>query len=112
MKKLTEMNTDELLDVYCRIAPALEEITQGKRWAEIAEAGKDLTVKTMLTRVLPIILADHREAFYTILAAMNGKTAEEIKAQPMPETMRDLTALMQEDFGDFFAQFSTAAPDA
>lgn len=109
MKKLSEMTTDELLDVYCRIAPALEQITKGARWHEIVEASRDLTTQTMLTRVLPIILQDSREAFYTVLSAVNSKPVAEIKAQPLPQTLQDVRALMQEDFGDFFAQFNAEA---
>lgn len=100
---LKEMNTDQLADLYVNIAPLIENITSGKHWEEIAKAGEgELTVKKMLTGVLPLLLKYNRTDVFSIIGAVNGKTAEEIAKQPFPRTLAMAREILTTDFGDFF----------
>lgn len=102
--KLSEMNTEQLADLYVNIAPAIENITSGEHWEEIAEAGKgDLTAKKMLTGILPLLLKYNRTDVFTIIGAANGKTAGEVAKQPFPKTLAMAREILTADFADFFS---------
>lgn len=111
--KFSEMNTDQLADLYCEIAPAIEAITSGEHWEEIAEAAKgELTVGKMLTGVLPKLLKYNRQDVYAILGAANGKTAGEVAKQPFPKTLKMARDLLTQDFEDFFSLSESEEPSA
>ena len=110
--KLSEMNTDQLADLYVEIAPAIERITSGEHWPEIAEAGSgDLTVKKMMTVVLPVLLKYNRADVFAILGAANGKGAKEVAKQPFAKTLADARELLTTDFVDFFSPSASAEPE-
>lgn len=108
---LRDMDTDRLADLYVEIAPAIERITEGEHWPEIAETAKgEFTVKALLTATLPKLLKYNRNDVYAILGAVNGKTPEEIAKQPFPKTLAEIRDLATQDFGDFFSLSESEEP--
>ena len=101
--KLTEMNTDQLADLYVLMAPALENITSGEHWDEIANAVRGATTGRLLTAALPLLLKYNRKDLYTIIGAANGKSAAEIAKQPSAKTLAEARDLFASDIGDFLS---------
>lgn len=110
--KLTEMNTDQLADLYVLMAPALENITSGEHWDEIAKAVRGATTGKLVTAVLPLLLKYNRKDVYTIIGAANGKSAAEIAKQPFQKTLAEARDIFTADFGDFFSPSVSAAQTA
>ena len=103
--KLSEMNTDQLADLYVGIAPAIENITTGKHWEEIAKAGEgELTARKMLTVILPLLLKHNRNDVFAIIGATNGTSADQVAKQPFPKTLAMAREILTTDFADFFSQ--------
>lgn len=78
-----------------------EELKQVKaEWKE----SKELTIGSMMKKLLPMILVKHPDAVFGLLGAFNGRTAEEIAQQEQSETMRMLkdAMTMLDDIDVFF----------
>ena len=120
MIKLTELNTDESLDLLCDLTPHVSEIVEDKEVIKIfsekvklkanasEEEFKRVTIKATIDKVsklVPVFLKKHREAIYNILSILNTKTVEEIKKQKIIITINEIkTVLMDQDFLDFFSE--------
>ena len=111
--KLAEMNTDQLADLYVNIAPAIERITSGAHWDEIAaSASGELTVKKMMTVVLPLLLKHNRQDVFAIIGAVNGIDAGDVARQPFAKTLAQARELLTMDIGDFFSPSVSEAQTA
>lgn len=99
MKKLSEMTANELLTciaevadpaerIYsdCAVIEALDEYT--KKLQEKPDATKALSLFTKI--LLPKLMGKHSDDAYTIVGALNGKTAEEIGAANGRDVLRDM----------------------
>ncbi len=120
MIKLTELNTDESLDLLCDLTPYVSEIAEDKEVIKLfadkvklkanasEEEFKRVTIKATIDKVsklVPVFLKKHREAIYNILSILNTKTVEEIKKQKIIITINEIkTVLMDQDFLDFFSE--------
>lgn len=112
--RLTELNTDEALDVLCGISPSITEICcdedlmkelKKKLFIDQSASMAERAVITLekVNSIVPILLKKRRSNVYEILAALNGMTVEEIAKQNMLKTMymvRD--AAKDKDLIDFF----------
>ena len=103
--KIAEMTTDQLTDLYVKIAPPLGNIACGEHWDEIAEAIKGCTGNgaRMLVVVLPMLLKYNRQDIYGVIGAINGKTAEEIAKQPYQQTLSEARDVFSMDIGSFLS---------
>lgn len=120
MIKLSELNTDESLDLLCDLTPYVSEIAEDKEVIKLfadkvklkantsEEEFKRVTIKTTIDKVsklIPVFLKKHREAIYNILSILNEKSIEEIKTQKITITINEIkTVLMDQDFLDFFSE--------
>lgn len=107
MKKLAEMSTVELATTLCLIAEPAGNIFSddmvcqafkdfGSAYEEQAGVIKNMAV--FASKVVPALLGDaHRDDTLRILAALSGKTAEELKIQSGMETMKELFAMLTRD---------------
>lgn len=112
--KISELNTDQALDVLCESAPYLGNIIEdasltlelkrklkigaGASQAEIIAAGID-----KIAKLVPIILRAHREDVYAIIAAVNGKTLEDVSKQNALKTAGEIKDIVKDKaFLDFF----------
>lgn len=113
MRKLSDLGTDECLDVLCTIAPSIQAIVEDKDIMTalgkaidkkgLTKAGVLMTAASRLVGAVPLLFKAHREDVYNILSSVGGVTVEEVKAQNMLDTMQQLREILQDKpLLDFF----------
>ena len=113
MRKLSDLGTDECLDVLCTIAPSIQAIVEDKDIMTalgkaidkkgLTKAGVLMTAASKLVGAVPLLFKAHREDVYNILFSVGGVTVEEVKAQNMLDTMQQLKEILQDKpLLDFF----------
>lgn len=113
MRKLSDLGTDECLDVLCTIAPSIQAIVEDKGIMTalgkaidkkgLTKAGVLMTAASKLVGAVPLLFKAHREDVYSILSTVGGVTVEEVKAQNMLDTMQQLKEILQDKpLLDFF----------
>lgn len=112
--KLSELNTDEGMDVLCELTPFIANISidEGliKELKSKIKVSKDASRAevlmigcTKLTKIVPILLRDHKEDVMGILGILNGKSAEEMASQNLMVTLKQIRdALNDKELMDFF----------
>ena len=111
--KLSKLTTDEALDVLCEITPYVSNIVSDETLMEtlnktikkegMTRAGVLVAGAEKLSRLVPIVMKEHRNDVYGILAAVNGLDIDEIAKQNIIKTamqIRDVCA--DRDMLDFF----------
>lgn len=105
--KLSELSTDKALDVLCELTPYISNIasddavvgTVGKivdTGKDINLYGKGLMLVERMGEIVPVLLKTHRSDVYGILSVMSERPAEEIAAQPIRNTIRQVRELFQD----------------
>lgn len=113
MRKLSDLGTDECLDVLCTIAPSIQAIVEDKDIMTalgkaidkkgLTKAGVLMTAASKLVGAVPLLFKAHREDVYNILSSVGGVTVEEVKSQNMLDTMQQLKEILQDKpLLDFF----------
>lgn len=113
MRKLSDLGTDECLDVLCAIAPSIQAIVEDKDIMTalgkaidkkgLTKAGVLMTAASKLVGAVPLLFKAHREDVYNILSSVGGVTVEEVKAQNVLDTMQQLKEILQDKpLLDFF----------
>ena len=113
MRKLSDLGTDECMDVLCTIAPNIQAIVDdndimnalGKAIDKngLTTAGVFMSATSKLVGAVPMLLKAHREDVYSILSSVGGVTVEDIKAQNMLDTMQQTKEILQDKpLLDFF----------
>ena len=115
MRKISELSTDEALDVLCELTPLITSIVSDddlmdelKKKIKKGE-GEELTVAEMLrlgiekvNNIIPIVLKKNRDALLSVVAVMAGCGLEEIKAQNFLKTGMQIRDLAKDkDLMDF-----------
>lgn len=108
--KLSEMNGKELSACLCKIAAPIERIGMDEKtmtaFQNIAGMGDLNRIQqgaALIGEFIPLLLGDHQTDTFAILAAMNGKTVDEISEQKGMQTIRELkSALSDPELMDFF----------
>lgn len=112
--RLSQMTTDEALDVLCELTPFIMNISadetllseikakikpeKGATKAEIYLLAAD-----KVSRIIPIILKGHREDIYGMVGVINGKTVDEIRAQNILTTSKQIYEMFKDkELLDFF----------
>ena len=106
MRKLSELGTDECLDVLCEITPHIVNLVSDD---EIMGAiGKPVDKKNStkvgvmllgaqkITTVVPLLLKKHRDDIYAILSIMGGKSVEEVAKQNTMATLWQIKTLSED----------------
>lgn len=112
--KLSELSTDQAADVLCELAPHVSSIVGDK--ALLDELSKKLDTKSKSVAeiytfaakkyalLVPILLKDHREDVFGVLAILNETDMESVGKQNIIETMRQVKEFLSDkDLMDFFA---------
>lgn len=121
--KLSDLTTDETLDVLCEITPCVEHIvkdegiintigtavdTKGMTKTGILMAGLD-----RIGALVPAILKNHRADIYHILGAVNQVDPAEIAAQKLTVTLTQIDEVLHdEELLTFFRSFGRQAQKA
>ncbi len=113
--KLSELTTDRALDVLCELTPHIYSITSDKNIVDSVSKvvradldntslyGQYMIIADRVVEVLPLLLKNHRADVYGILSVLNEKPVDEIRAQPVRDTIRQAReAFRDEDLLSFF----------
>lgn len=109
--KLSKLSTDQAADVLLQLTPSVANITGDKALLDtLKEKTGGTTVAEMyaagakkVTALAPILLKDHREDVFGVLAVLNECEIEEIAAQNIMQTIKQVReAVMDKDLRDFF----------
>ena len=101
------------MDVLCTIAPSIQAIvddkdimsTLGKAVDKkgLTAAGVLMAAASKLVGAVPMLFKTHREDVYNILSSVGGVTVEDVKAQNILDTMRQMNEILQDKpLLDFF----------
>lgn len=108
--KLSEMNNDKAFDAIIEITPFFSNILEDERLLSIWYDKVDITgldekqgkIKgatkgfSNILKIAPLLLKDHREDIFNILAIVNDKTVEDIRNQNPIKTMKQLKELWED----------------
>lgn len=112
--KLSQMSTDQAMDVLCEITPYIANIaSDDDLLAELRNAVDPGEVSTKaelmakgvdkITKLAPIVLKKRKPDVFGILAVLNGKTIEEISKQNIIATMLQVREVIKDkELMDFF----------
>ena len=114
--KLSQLTTERAADVLCELTPYIANITGDKALLdELAKKfdSKGKSVAELYTfaankyaALVPILLKEHRNDVFSVLATLNERSADEIAKQNVMETMKQVRDLFQDkDLLDFFKSF-------
>lgn len=118
--KLSELSTDQALDVMCELTPYIDNIvndpdtvnTIGKvvvhKDGKINRYGVFALAMGRITEFAPLLLKNHRQDLYSILSVMNDRPVDEIAGQKFVETMWQIRELFQDE--EFFSFLKSFAP--
>ncbi len=118
--KLSQMSTEQAMDVLCEITPYISNIAIDEEL--LAELKRTIDPKQTatkaelyakgaekLTKITPLILKKHKADAFGILAALNGKTVDEIAGQNIVITMKQIWEIAKDKELMSFFKSSTAS---
>lgn len=106
--KISQMTTNQAADVLVRIAAPASKIMHDKTTMKVLEGvakGSNDAVKFIAENLVPvttILLKSHRMDVFEIVAALTGKTLEEVGEQNILVTISDIRDSWDGDLVDFF----------
>lgn len=114
--KLSDLTTDETLDVLCEITPCVERIVKDESIINTIGTAMDISGMTKtgvlmagLDRIgamVPLLLRGHRADLYHILGAVNRIDPAEISAQKLTVTLTQIEEVFHdEELLAFFRSF-------
>ena len=120
--KLCEMNSEQLAKALVALAAPVESIAKdeavGKALADMQAKSKEgesvpmiAMMGDMVGRLVPVLLGEHAGDLFTILAALTGKSAKEIKAQNGFLTIKEAKESFSTDLLDFFTSSAPLAAE-
>lgn len=107
--KISQMTTNQAADVLIRISVPASNIMHDSETMEVLEKlanGNDSPLSFIADNIVPVtsvLLKNHREDVYEVVAALSGKTIDEIGNQKITETIKDIKEGWDGDLVDFFA---------
>ena len=109
---LSQLTTEKAVDVLCELTPFISNITADENLLNVLKKkiGKDKTAAEIMvfgankiSELAPILLKDHKDDIFGILAILNETTKEEVANQNILETMKQIKeAAKDKDLIDFF----------
>ena len=105
------MRTDIAIEKLCNIVPFVADIAENLKSNQemkdfILQYNADKTNKVFMIRILPLLFKHYNSQIFEVLALLNDKTVEDVKAQPFGETYNQIKDIIgDEDFKGFFSLF-------
>lgn len=111
--KLSEFSTRRAADVLCQIAPSVSNIMGDSSLMDTLKDKIDVKNSSVaeifahgsskISAIIPIVLHDHRDDLFNILAVLNDTTPEDISSQNIMVTMNQIKCVvMDKELLDFF----------
>lgn len=121
--KLSELTTEQAADVLCELTPYIANITGDKALLDELAKKFDIEGKSVAelytfaahkyAQLVPMLLKEHREDVFEILAVMNDTSAEAISKQKLMTTLKQAGELFRDkELFDFFKSFGQEAESA
>lgn len=116
--KISQLSTDKTVSVLCELTPHVESIFVDNDLMEELKTALDFAkAKTRaeqfalilgkFSKIIPILLGKKKKDVFGILAVLNEKTVEEISAQNIIVTMKQIKELSTDkDLIDFFKSWA------
>lgn len=115
--KLSQLSTDEALDVLAEITPYITDIMSDETLlAELKNTigGKELSTAEVvafgankISKIINILLKQNKKAVYGIIAALNKKSPDEIANQNFIATGKQIREIVKDrELWDFFTSFA------
>lgn len=101
--KPTGIALDEMAAMLPHMATLLHSADYRALKERVLREGANLTVSDIMGDAFSAVAVKNRPALYGIVAAVTGKTAEEIDAQPVEETLDAFRGAMGSQVLDFFS---------
>ena len=107
------MRTDVAIDKLCNIAPVFadlsEKLANDTEFKAFMAGKKTMTNREFIFKMIPHLLKNYREEAFNILAVWNDKTVDEVKCQPLGETIAEVKSIFNDkDFRSFFSSSSAS----
>lgn len=114
---LKDLSTNEAADILVQLAPLMDNIVSDEKimerigkavdTSEMTTAGRYSASIHKVLSCVPLLLVDHREDVFGIVAAVKRKDISEIAGQPITQTMADIKQIVEdEDLRSFFSSFA------
>lgn len=114
--KLTELTTEQAADVLCELTPYIANITGDKALLDELERKFDRKGKSVAelytyaakkcAALAPMLLKNHREDVFGILAVLNETTSEAVAKQNILTTISQIRSVFKDKaLLDFFKSF-------
>ena len=112
--KLSNLSTDEALDVLCELTPYInnivtDDVLLDELKAKVKATGNETKAEIMamgaekINKLVPIVLKGHKKDAYGILAVLNDTDVDAIGKQNVIKTMSQIRDLIKDkEFLDFF----------
>lgn len=112
--KISEISTDNAMNVLCELTPYVTNIvTDENLVGELKKAIDFKEANTMaekmaltagkITKIIPIILKNRKSDVFGIVGVLNGKTIEEVAKQNIIVTMKQIRDIAKDkELLDFF----------
>lgn len=103
-KQLSEMSTAEGMEFVAKVYPAVVKMAKNKDVQQLyREAAKERKpLSEFLFEAIIELMKEQKGAIYEALSIQEGKSPEEIEAQPFTETMQQVQFLFDKSFVGFF----------
>lgn len=100
--KLNSFDTETGFDMMVKFLPVVSEILENADVANVKSLLKSEAKTTDILRaVVPVMLKEHKEDVLHLVALMQGDTVEDVKKQPVTETVETFSEGVK-IFADFF----------
>ena len=120
---LKDFTTDQAADVLVRLSAPLSNIATDEKIMEtvgksidttgLTQVGRNIEAMKRVFTSLPLLLGTHKNDVFEVISIVNGKTVEDVAAQPITVTIKEIKEIVKDkDLLDFFSEFGPAAKGA
>lgn len=113
--KISQMTTDQAADVLVRLADPIARIMGDEEAQKMLEdtikGGVENALvgwSAILTKLVPFCLKKHRTDLFEVIAALDGKTTDEVAKFSFLSTLRVLRDSVDKELWDFFKSIGGA----
>lgn len=104
--KISQMPTEKAFECMARMVPYVVKIEKDEKVIAarraLQEKKGEVTGGDFMLSIYPILLLEHGDALCGIVAAMSGKTPEQVAKQPLEETFAAIREGFTRELFDFF----------
>ena len=108
--KISQMTNDQACDAIIRLTQPIANITDDERMEpllkELSEGESGMNglklISSMLPKIVPMLLKDHKKDLYEIISVLSGKDKKEIGTMKLTETITVLKDSIDDELIGFF----------